>query len=61
MDENKQNQPLENGEEKIKEDIAEAPKGLPVYNRVGNVIVVKEAFEKTTTNKIKRDKINVSL
>ena len=52
---------IENGEEKIKEDIAEALKILPVYKRVGNIIVVKEAFEKTTTNKIKSDKINVSL
>ena len=52
---------IENGKEQIKEDIDAALKILPVYKRVSKIIVVDEAFQKTTTNKIKRDKINVNL
>jgi len=52
---------IENGKEQIKTDIDDALKVLPVYKRVNKIIVVDEAFQKTTTNKIKRDKINVNL
>ncbi len=52
---------IENGREQIKADIDAALKILPVYKRVSKIIVVDEAFQKTTTNKIKRDKINVNL
>lgn len=45
---------LENVEEKLKSDISEACKELPIYKRISNVEIRKEEFAKTTTNKIKR-------
>ncbi len=52
---------IENGKEQIKADIDATLKILPVYKRVSKIIVVDDAFQKTTTNKIKRDKINTNL
>ncbi len=52
---------IENGEEQVKEDITAVCRELPVYKRVGKVVVRSEEFEKTTTNKIKRDKIDTTL
>ena len=45
---------IENLEEKLKADISEACKDLPIYKRISNVEIRKEEFAKTTTNKIKR-------
>lgn len=45
---------LENREEKLKEDIHEVCKELPIYKRISDIEIRKEEFEKTTTNKIKR-------
>ena len=45
---------IENAEEKLKADISEVCKDLPIYKRVTNVEIRKEEFAKTTTNKIKR-------
>ena len=45
---------IENLEERLKNDISEACKELPVYKRISSVEVRKEEFAKTTTNKIKR-------
>ena len=45
---------IENLEERLKNDISEACKELPIYKRVSNVEIRKEEFAKTTTNKIKR-------
>ena len=50
-----------NGEEQVKKDIAELCNELVVYKRVTHVVVRDKEFEKTTTNKIKRDKIDTSL
>lgn len=52
---------IQNGKEQIKTDIDNALRVLPVYKRVSRVITIDEPFTKTTTNKIKRDKINVNL
>lgn len=51
---------IENPKEQVKSDIAEAISFLPVYKRVSNVIVRDEAFEKTTTKKIKRAVIDTT-
>ncbi|MBR2916452.1 MAG: AMP-binding protein, partial [Clostridia bacterium] len=51
---------IENPREQIKTDIFETLKELPVYKRVSNVIVRDEAFEKTTTKKIKRAVIDTT-
>ncbi|MCI9063974.1 MAG: AMP-binding protein, partial [Clostridia bacterium] len=40
--------------EKLKEDIAEVTKELPVYKHIAEVEIRKEEFIKTTTNKIRR-------
>lgn len=45
---------LEKIEDKLKDDIHEVCKELPIYKRISNIEIRKEEFEKTTTNKIKR-------
>lgn len=45
---------VENINEKLKADIAEACKELPIYKKVADIEIRKEEFEKTTTKKIKR-------
>lgn len=45
---------LENKEERLKQDIHEVCKELPIYKRISDIEMRKEEFEKTTTNKIKR-------
>ncbi len=52
---------ISDGAARVKADIAEALRPLPVYKHVKNVIVRDEAFEKTTSNKIKRDKIDKTI
>ena len=39
---------------KLREDISEQTKELPVYKRIADIIIRDKEFEKTTTNKIKR-------
>ncbi len=39
---------------KLREDINEQTKELPVYKRISDIIIREKEFEKTTTNKIKR-------
>ena len=39
---------------KLKDDINEQTKELPVYKRISDIIIRDKEFEKTTTNKIKR-------
>ena len=39
---------------KLKQDIAEACKDLPVYKHISKIVIRDKEFEKTTTNKIKR-------
>lgn len=39
---------------KLKEDISEVCKTLPVYKHIGKIVIRDKEFEKTTTNKIKR-------
>lgn len=41
-------------EEKLKADISETCKELPIYKRISGIEIRKEEFAKTTTNKIKR-------
>ena len=45
---------LQKVEEKLKTDISEACKELPIYKRISDIEIRKEEFAKTTTNKIKR-------
>ena len=45
---------VENINEKLKADIAEACKELPTYKKIADIEIRKEEFEKTTTKKIKR-------
>jgi long-chain acyl-CoA synthetase len=45
---------IESIEEKLKKDVSDACKELPVYKRISKVEIRKEEFVKTTTNKIKR-------
>ena len=45
---------VDNLEEKLREDIREATKALPLYKKIADVEIRKEEFNKTTTNKIKR-------
>lgn len=45
---------IENVEARLKADLHEVCKDLPVYKHVTNIEIRKEEFEKTTTNKIKR-------
>lgn len=45
---------------KIKEDICDKFRSLPVYKQISRVVLRKEEFEKTTTRKIKRGKIKAN-
>ncbi len=45
---------IEHIEEKLKKDIAECCKDLPMYKKISEIEIREEEFEKTTTNKIKR-------
>ena len=45
---------IDNVKEKIKLDISEACKELPIYKRISDIEIREEEFVKTTTNKIKR-------
>ena len=45
---------IEKIEEKLKTDINEACKELPIYKHISEITIRKEEFAKTTTNKIKR-------
>ena len=45
---------IENPEERLRKDITEVTKELPMYKRVSKVILRATPFEKTTSNKIKR-------
>jgi len=45
---------IENIKERIKIDISEACKDLPIYKRISDIEIREEEFVKTTTNKIKR-------
>lgn len=45
---------VDNIKEKLKLDIREVTKELPVYKRISEIEIRKEEFNKTTTNKIKR-------
>ena len=45
---------IDNLEDKLKADINETCKDLPVYKRISSIEIRKEEFAKTTTNKIKR-------
>ena len=53
-DEKVKDMKIENINERLKEDIAEACKELPTYKRITDIEIRKEEFEKTTTKKIKR-------
>ena len=45
---------IDNVKEKIKLDISEACKELPIYKRISDIEIREEEFVKTTTNKIQR-------
>lgn len=45
---------IKDSNSKLKKDIAEACKDLPVYKHIGKIVIRDKEFEKTTTNKIKR-------
>ena len=45
---------IENIKERIKIDISESCKDLPIYKRISDIEIREEEFVKTTTNKIKR-------
>ena len=45
---------VDNIQEKLKLDIREVTKELPIYKRISEIEIRKEEFNKTTTNKIKR-------
>ncbi len=52
---------IDDGAARIKTDIAEACRHLPAYKHIGRIILRDREFEKTTTAKIKRDKIDTTL
>ncbi len=52
---------IEDAEAQVKKDVAEICSSLVSYKRVNHVVVRDKEFEKTTTNKIKRDKIDTTL
>ncbi len=52
---------VEDGAELAKKEVVEHCNQLVVYKRINHVVVRDSAFEKTTTNKIKRDKIDTTL
>lgn len=45
---------IEHIEKKLKNDIAECCKDLPMYKKISDIEIREKEFEKTTTNKIKR-------
>ena len=45
---------VENIKEKLKLDLREVTKELPIYKKISDIEIRKEQFDKTTTNKIKR-------
>ena len=45
---------VENIEQKLKADISEACRELPIYKRISDIKIREKEFDKTTTNKIKR-------
>lgn len=48
---------IEDVEVTLKKDISKVCEKLPIYKRITQVVLRKEPFEKTTTNKIKRAKV----
>lgn len=52
---------VEDGAALAKKEVVEHCNQLVVYKRINHVVVRDSAFEKTTTNKIKRDKIDTTL
>ncbi len=52
---------IEDGAAHAKKEVVEHCNQLVVYKRINHVVVRDCAFEKTTTNKIKRDKIDTTL
>ena len=48
---------IEDVEATLKKDISKVCEKLPIYKRITQVVLRKEPFEKTTTNKIKRAKV----
>ena len=40
--------------EELKKDISKECEVLPIYKRIGKIVIRDKEFEKTTTNKIKR-------
>ncbi|MBQ3816367.1 MAG: long-chain fatty acid--CoA ligase, partial [Clostridia bacterium] len=44
----------------LKEDIAKATASLPIYKQIAKIVIRQKEFEKTTTNKIKRQSITGS-
>ena len=49
-----QKEDIENIEDKLKLDISEVCKELPIYKHISDIEIREKEFEKTTTNKIKR-------
>ena len=47
-----------NAEKRISDDIMELNKTLPNYKKIGRTLVRDQEFEKTTTQKIKRNQHN---
>ncbi len=45
---------------KLKEDVSKATKPLPAYKGIGKIVIRQKEFDKTTTNKIKRQSISGS-
>ena len=41
----------------LKTDVAQALRGLPSYKQISRIRIRREPFDKTTTNKIKRQGI----
>lgn len=45
---------IQDKEQKLKKDISKECEVLPIYKRIGKIVIRDKEFEKTTTNKIKR-------
>ena len=45
---------IKDAEQTLKKDIAKECSILPMYKRIGKVVIRDKEFAKTTTNKIKR-------
>lgn len=45
---------IQDKEQELKKDISKECEVLPVYKRIGKIVIRDKEFEKTTTNKIKR-------